>query len=152
MKPVTVSVTVPNSREEVFDFLDELPNHERFCDHFLTDWTYSGPRSGVGARARFTANTTGSIKDWIELEVVESERPARTVEQSVAAKGKRKSRGTYTLDELPDGAGTRIVFEFSAVETPFSERLFAPLVRSWLRRNNRKALTRLSGLLAGEGA
>jgi hypothetical protein len=52
MKPVAVSVTVPNHREEVYDFLDVLANHELFTDHMMVDWKYSGPSSGVGARAR----------------------------------------------------------------------------------------------------
>jgi len=52
MKPVTVSVTVPNSREEVYDFLDVLANHEPFTDHTMVDWQYSGPAAGLGARAR----------------------------------------------------------------------------------------------------
>jgi hypothetical protein len=42
MKPVTVSVTVPNDREEVYAFLDVLANHEPFTDHMMVDWTYSG--------------------------------------------------------------------------------------------------------------
>jgi hypothetical protein len=39
MKPVSVSLTVPNSREEVYRFLDVLANHERFTNHMLIDWS-----------------------------------------------------------------------------------------------------------------
>ena len=42
MKPVTVSVDVPQQRREVFDYIDVLGNHERFTDHFLLDWQVSG--------------------------------------------------------------------------------------------------------------
>jgi hypothetical protein len=148
MKPVTVSATVPNSREEVYDFLELLANHERFCDHFLVEWSFSGPRKGVGAHARFSANTTGSIKDWIDTEVIEAERPSRTVEEAVGAAGKRVTRGTYSLEALPGDAGTKISFELVWIKAPRSERVISPLIRSWTRRSNAKALTRLAGLLA----
>src|SRR5437016_3270091 len=71
VKPVIVSVTVPTPRQEVYDFLDVLANHEAFVDHLLIDWSYSGPRSGVGAWARARTNTPAS-QEWIEIEVVEA--------------------------------------------------------------------------------
>ena len=52
MDPVTVSVEVSKPRQEVFDFLDVLANHESFMDHLFTNWEYSGPRRGVGRRGR----------------------------------------------------------------------------------------------------
>ena len=79
MRPITVSVRVERPREAVFAFLDDLGNHEAFTDHMLVDWTLSGPRTGAGARARMRAPLPGP-KDWLELEVLESEarRPARS--------------------------------------------------------------------------
>jgi len=68
MKPVTVSVVVPNAREQVYRHLDVLANHEEFTDHMLVDWQCSGPRSGVGARARMRLKKPGR-PDWMELEV-----------------------------------------------------------------------------------
>jgi hypothetical protein len=48
MKPITVSVVVDRPREEVFAHLDMLANHEAFTDHFMHDFTFSGPAAGVG--------------------------------------------------------------------------------------------------------
>ena len=55
-KPVTVSVNVPQAREQVFDFLDLMANHEPFNDHLMRDWELSGPAArrrleGPGAHA-----------------------------------------------------------------------------------------------------
>lgn len=50
MKPVSTTVTVRRARDDVFDFLDVLGNHEPFTDHFLVDWQLSGPTAGLGAR------------------------------------------------------------------------------------------------------
>ena len=63
MKPVTVSTTVPQGREEVYDFLDVLANHEPFTDHMMVDWQYSGPAAGLGARARMRLKKPGRA-DW----------------------------------------------------------------------------------------
>jgi len=146
MKPVIVSTTVQRPVSEVYEFLDLLANHEGFLDHMLVDWTFSGPRRGVGARARARANTVGS-QDWTEFDVVEAEPPRRIVEQGVGAGGKRHTRGTYRLEELPDG-GTRVSFELEWLQSSRAERLAPPLIRAFVRRSNGKAMSRLAKQLS----
>ena len=146
MRPVTVSIDVPQDREEVFDFLDVLGNHEQFTDHFLRDWSLQGPARGVGARARMRVKSPGP-DDWLDMEVVAAERPATTTEESIGAKGRRRTRGTYRLDDLAEG-GTRITFELAWIQAPVGERLMAPLVRAITRRANATSLERLAAALA----
>jgi uncharacterized protein YndB with AHSA1/START domain len=141
MKPITVSTTVPQPREEVYAFLDVLGNHEPFTDHMLVDWTLSGPGSGVGAKARLRANAPGP-KQWADMEVIEAQPPERMVEEATGANGRRRTRGTYTLHEAP-GGGTEVRFEFRYLEAPTSERLMMPLLRAYLQRGNQKAMERL---------
>jgi uncharacterized protein YndB with AHSA1/START domain len=146
MKPVAATVTVPQPRERVYDFLDVLSNHEQFTDHFLVDWELSGPDAGVGARAHVRVKSPGP-DDWLDMTVISGERPHTTTEESIGAKGKRRTRGTYTLEELPDG-GTRITFELVWLEAPLPERLAAPITRSVVGRANARALRRLVDVLA----
>jgi Polyketide cyclase / dehydrase and lipid transport len=146
VKPVTVSVSVAQSPERVYDFLDVLANHEGFLDHFLVDWSFSGPERGVGARAEARANAPMS-QDWTEFEVIEAERPRRIVEQGVGLRGKRRTRGTYRLAPRP-GGGTEISFELAWLQTARAERLCPPLTRAFIRRPNAKAMRRLAKLLA----
>jgi carbon monoxide dehydrogenase subunit G len=150
MKPVRVSIDVPQSREQVYDFLDVMANHEPFTNHLLQDWRYSGPDHGVGSKARVTVKTAGRT-DTIDIEVIAGERPRSIVEQNVGAGGRRIATGTYTLDSLPDG-GTRIVFEYAWKQAPLTERLAAPAVRSILARGNQRAMERLAEQLAALGA
>jgi hypothetical protein len=145
MLPVTVSIDVPQKREDVFNFLDVLANHEPFTDHMLVDWSVSGPARGVGARARVYSKA-GGRKMPVDIEVVESESPARSVERNISAKGKRVGRGTYELAELPAG-GTRVSFTYSWDQAPLSDRALAPVVRSILRRGNSRAMERLASQL-----
>jgi hypothetical protein len=109
VKPVIANITVPHPREEVYDFLDVLGNHQAFTDHFLIDWKLSGPRAGIGAHARMRLRKPGP-EDWLDMKVIAAKRPLKTVEESVGAKGRRRTRGTYLLEELP-GGGTKVTFE-----------------------------------------
>lgn len=142
MKPVQVSIDVPQSREVVYDFLDVLSNHERFTSHFMTDWQYQGPDRGVGAKARVKA-TAGSRTQTVDIEVIEAERPERNVERNVSAGGRRVGTGTYLLAALPDG-GTRVTFEYAWRKAPWNERLGAPIARAVLRRGNERSLQGLA--------
>src|SRR5690348_17326117 len=150
MKPVRVSVDVSQPREAVFDFLDVMSNHEPFTNHILTDWQYSGPAAGVGAKATVKAKAGGRT-DTIDIEVVSATRPAKIVEQNVGAGGRRVANGTYFLEELPDG-GTHIIFEYSWQRAPLSERMSAPMIRSLLRRANERAMQRLAEQLPQKNA
>ena len=147
MKPITVQAVVARPPREVFEFLDALANHERFLDHYLVDWEFSGPQRGVGAKARARVDAPAS-QDQFEFEVTEAEAPARIVEHGVSSGGKRETRGTYQLAPLPDG-GTRIEFELAFLQLPRSERLIPPLTRAFAKRVNAKAMRRLANQLDG---
>jgi hypothetical protein len=111
-------------------------------DHMFVNWSFSGPAAGVGARARARVSAPGS-REFAEFEVIESERPLRSVEQGVSSNGKRRTRGTYSLEELP-GDGTRVNFELAWLDVPRSERLVPPLSRAFLRRALNKGMRRLA--------
>jgi hypothetical protein len=145
VKPVTVSFDVPNPRAEVYEFLDTLSSRESFQDHLLVKWSFSGPKRGVGAKARARASAPMS-QDWTDKEVIEADPPGRIIEEDVSAKGKRRTRSTYRLEDLPDG-GTRISLEYEWRETPRLERLIPPLQGAFMRRANRKSLRRLAKAL-----
>ena len=149
MKPVTVSVEVPNSTHEVYDYLDVLGNHEKFMDHFMVDWRLSGPRRGVGAKANVRVKATAE-KDWTDIEVVEADSGRKLVEEAIGgSRGKRRTRGTYLLESLPDG-GTRITFELEFLQLPTGERIMGPLNRAFVKRVNRKAMKRLAAQLSAK--
>jgi hypothetical protein len=147
MKPVRVSVEVPNQRPEVYDFLDVLGNHEQFTDHFMVDWELSGPKRGVGAKANVKVKATRE-KDSTEIEVVEADAGRRIVEEGTGgSRGRRRTRGTYALADLP-GDGTCIDFTLEFLSLPTREKLMGPLQRAYLRRVNGKALRRLAERLS----
>jgi carbon monoxide dehydrogenase subunit G len=141
MKPVHVSIDLPQSRDDVYDFLDVMANHEPFTNHILKDWEYSGPDRGIGSKARVHVSAAGRT-DTVDIEVIDAERPARIVERNIGAGGKRMATGTYTLSDRPEG-GTHVEFEYAWQQVPLSERVMAPVVRGMLRRANERAMERL---------
>jgi hypothetical protein len=146
MKPVRVTIDVPQPREQVFDHLDVMSNHEPFTNHMLQDWEYSGPERGIGSQARVTVKT-GGRSEKVEIEVISAERPSTIVEQNLSAGGRRVGTGTYTLEEL-DAGRTRIAFEYAWKQALLSDRVAAPFVRAILRRGNQRAMERLAEQLA----
>jgi len=142
VKAVTVSVVVGRPVVEVYDHLIVLANHEAFLDHYLVDWKFTGPRRGVGAKGEARAGTPMS-QDWTEFEIVEAEEPRLIVEDAVGAGGKRHTRGTYRLEELPDGK-IEVSFELEWLKASRAERILPPLTREFIRRPSAKALRRLA--------
>jgi hypothetical protein len=145
VKPVTLSAVVARPRQDVYEFLQRPANHELFMDRMFTDWEFSGPERGVGARARARTNTPAS-QDRTEFEIVGAD-PSRIVEEAVNAGGRRRTRVTYALEDLPNGQ-TRLSFEFSWLEPSRLERLCPSLARAFVRRANKIAMRRLTRQLA----
>ena len=103
-EPVIVSVEVGRPRQEVFEYVDVLANHEHWMGHLFKNWSFEGPRRGVGAIAKAQVDAPAA-REKVSFEVVESTSPERIVEQGESAHGKRETRGTYRFTEL-DGGGT----------------------------------------------
>jgi hypothetical protein len=119
-----------------------MSNHEQFTDHIMQDWQFEGPARGIGSKARVKAVAAGRT-EAVEIEVIEAERPVKTVERNVGAGGKRVGTGTYTLADLPDG-GTRVTFTYAWQQAPWNERLAEPVVRGIARRGFERAMQRLA--------
>lgn len=149
MRSLHVSIDVPQTREEVYDYLEVLANHEQFTDHMMRNWRMSGPPQGVGSKATLDV-VLGGRTETIEIEVTEAEAPVRNVERNTGAAGKRVATGTYTLAELPDGQ-TRINFDYAWQQMPLRERLAGPLVRRAMQPALETAMQRLADQLAMYG-
>ncbi len=144
-EPVTVAVEVARPRQEVFDYVDVLANHEDWLKQIYKDWRFEGPRRGVGgiARARFDAP---AAREQVSFKVIESQAPERIVEECISAHGKRQTKGTYRFTEL-DGGRTRIEYEFEWLKTPRTERIAPFISRAFKARANGKSMKRFAALL-----
>ncbi len=143
--PITVSVEVARPRQEVFDYVDLISNRERWLRNLYKDWRFEGPRRGVGAKAIAGADAPAA-RERIEINVTESLKPERIVEEIDSAHGKRRTRGTYRFAEL-DAGRTRIDYEYAWLETPKTERWAPFLARRFMSRALGKSMRTLGSLL-----
>ncbi len=156
MDPFTVSVVVDRPREQVFDYLQDIANHPEFTDHYLVDWHLTRIDSvgrGAGASFRVKVPGPGARFAWGDVTFVEVQRPHRIVEVGRAGKANRiRTVGVYELVPGPGGT-TRVQFTLETEPVMLSDRLLESFGgRTWMRRQNARAMRRLRTVLEqGEG-
>ena len=132
MKPVTVTTTIDRPREDIYAVLEDLMNHEAFTDHFLTG--YQRTETGIRVKGKGGGG-------WMEITPVEST-PDRIVEEGRSGRGgRRRTKGIYELK--PQNGGTVVSFTNELEPAGLGDRLAAPLIRAYLRKQNGRALERL---------
>ena len=149
MNPLTVSIVVSAPREQVFDYLQDIANHPEFTDHYLVDWHLTRIDSvGRGAGARFRVKAPRNRFSWADVTFAEVERPHRIVEVGRTGKNNRvRTLGVYDL-ALAEAGTTRVRFTLQTIPVTLSDKLMDALgARRWMRRNNRRAMRRLRGIL-----
>jgi uncharacterized protein YndB with AHSA1/START domain len=147
--PVTVTATIARPREEVFEYLADIANHAEFTDHFLKDFRLTREQSyGRGAGARYRVDMPLNRFPWADATIVESDPPYRLVEAGRAGKYNRiKVNTEYRLLE---GAGDTTRVELTSETEPalITDKLLEKLgARGWIKRQNRRALSRLQAIL-----
>jgi hypothetical protein len=145
MPLVTVSREIDRDPDDVYAFLDVLGNHERINAHLMTHWEYSGPPTGLGAKATAMVKIAGR-RGPVELEVVETTVATTIVHRYVSHRGLRVSNGTYRIAPGTDG-GAKVTYQYEVEHAPGFERMAAPLVRVLMRQAFRGSLDRLDELL-----
>jgi uncharacterized protein YndB with AHSA1/START domain len=149
LDPVTVTATIARPREEVFDYLADIANHAEFTDHFLKDFRLTREQSyGRGAGARYRVDMPFNRFPWADTTIVEFEPPYRLVE---AGRGGKYNRIRITTEyRLVEGPGDTTRVELTSETEPalVTDRLLEKLgSRRWVRRQNRRALSRLQSIL-----
>jgi Polyketide cyclase / dehydrase and lipid transport len=132
MKPVTVTTTIDRPREEIYAVLEDLMNHEAFTDHFLT--SFERTEGGIRVKGKGGGG-------WMEITPVESS-PERIVEEGRSGRGgRRRTRGIYELE--PRNGSTVVSFTNEIEPAGIGDRLMAPVIRAYLRKQNGRAMERL---------
>ena len=148
MDPVTVSITIGRPREEVFDYLADIANHQEFCDHYLKRWRLTRLDSwGEGAGARYRLARRNRFA-WAETTFIKVEPPYQIIAAGRGGKFNRvKNFATWTL--TPSGAdATRVEYTAETEPALLSDKLAEVFgFRRWFRRGSGKALRRLRAIL-----
>ena len=108
MDPVTAHVLIGRPREEVFDYLADIANHQEFSDHYLKEWRLTRVESaGRGAGARFKIDAPLDRFGWGDMTFIEVD--GRTGSSPPGRSGKFNRNKTWTTWTLePSGNSTRV--------------------------------------------
>ena len=143
MRQVTVDVHISAPREDVFDFVADLGGRPAWTDHYLRDYRLARPNPyGLGAAARFVLKAP-LAKEYVELAIVECDRPRRIVEEArVGRRGRNRSVAVY---EFAVGAGGLTHVELTTYSEPATliDRIKQTGAAGWIKRNTKMALERL---------
>jgi uncharacterized protein YndB with AHSA1/START domain len=149
MDPISAHVTIDRPREEVFDYLADIANHQEFSDHFLKDWRLTRVDSyGRGAGARFKIDAPLDRFGWGDMTFIEVERPYRIAAAGRAGKFNRNKTWTeWTLEPL--GNATRVEVTTESEPALPTDKLMEALTRrrGWARRGLKRSLRRLQSIL-----
>jgi uncharacterized protein YndB with AHSA1/START domain len=149
MDPVTAHVLIDRPREEVFDYLADIANHQEFSDHYLKEWrlTRLDP-VGRGAGARFKIDAPLDRFGWGDMTFIEVNRPYKIVAAGRAGKFNRnKTWTTWTLE--PEGKATRVEVSTESETALVTDKFLEAVTgrRGWWKRGLRKALSRMQSIL-----
>ena len=149
MDPVTANVLIDRPREEVFDYLADIANHQEFSDHYLKEWRLTRVDSvGRGAGARFKIDAPLDRFGWGDMTFIDVERPHKIVAAGRAGKFNRnKTWTTWTL--TPSGKATQVEVTTESEPALITDKFLEAVLRrrGWMKRRLRKALSRLQSIL-----
>lgn len=148
MRPIRAHITVSAPREQVYDLVADLASRPAWCDHYQREFHLTRPNAvGTGAAARFKVKAPFN-KTWVELAIVEADRP-RILRERLRLRRLGRTPGWAEYELSPVGPGaTRVDLvlwtEPATRLDGFKESLGA---RGWLRRKVKKSLDRLRAIL-----
>jgi uncharacterized membrane protein len=144
MVPVTTHTAIAAPREEIFDFVADLANRTAWMDHCMTDLRLAHPKSdGVGAAIRYRLHLPRN-RQWVQSQIVESDRPRRLVESTHGGRLNR-TRGEVLFEFSRHGQSlTRVEMTvWSEPGTPREVLLEKLGARRWTKHQSKVALERL---------
>src|SRR5439155_25813609 len=99
--------------------------HPEFTDHYLVDWHLTREDSyGLGAGARFKMEAPLNRFPWVDVSLIELDRPRRIVEAGRAGKFNRiRTLGVYDPEPTGDGRATRVTFTTESQPKMLSDRI-----------------------------
>ena len=149
MDPVTANVLIDRPREEVFDYLADIANHQEFSDHYLKEWRLTRVDSvGRGAGARFKIDAPLDRFGWGDMTFIHVQRPHKIVAAGRSGKFNRnKTWTTWTL--TPSGKATQVEVTTESEPALITDKFLEAVLRrrGWMKRRLRKGLSRMQSIL-----
>jgi uncharacterized membrane protein len=124
MAPITHSVEINRSPEDVFAYLDDLSRHGEWQTQIVSVELLTDPPSRVGSRAKDTRRVPGGTRE-ITYEITEHDPPRKASFRGLD--GPIRPVGTVTVE--PSGSGSRVTLNLDLQGHGLLGKLLAPLAR-----------------------
>ena len=131
--------------EVAFDFMTDFENDPQWWTDCIEARRTSEQEIGVGTTF-YEVNKTLGVRDAIEMEVTEYDRPHRMVTKTIT--GRTPFIATYLVSDVPGGTEVRMVAE---VDGTGVFKLFGPLFKPLLARVTERHFDTLKRVLDAKG-
>ena len=124
MAPITNSVEINRSPEEVFRYLDDLSRHDEWQSQIEKIEVLTDPPTRVGSRAKETRRVPGMSREFT-YELTEHDPPRKAAFRVI--NGPVRPFGAVTVE--PSGSGSRVTLTLDFAGHGLLGKLLAPLAR-----------------------
>jgi uncharacterized membrane protein len=145
MAPITESVEIARSPQDVFAYLDELGRHTEWQGQLVSAHAETEAPTRVGSRVKETRHVPGGERTYT-YEVTEHDPPRRSAFRVLD--GPIRPHGTITVEPVGDGSSSRVTIQID-FEGHGLGKLMVPIAKGQARKQIPKDQARLKELLEG---
>jgi uncharacterized membrane protein len=149
MAPIRESIEIARSQEDVFAYLDDLARHREWQDSIKSAQVHTDGPTRVGTRATET-RTMGNREQSVTYEITEHDPPRTFAFRGL--EGPLRVVGRGTVEQVGDGASSRVTLELDFEPHGLVGRLVAPMARKQAAKEVPKSQQKLKQILESGGA
>ena len=144
MAPISESIEIDRSPEEVFAYLDDVERHGEWQDQIVAVEPQGDEPMGVGKRVRETRRVPGGDRS-MTYEITDYDPPRQSSFRVLD--GPVRGVGTVLVEPVDDGSRSRVTFTIEFEGHGLGGKVLLPLAKSQARKQIPKDQARMKELL-----
>jgi uncharacterized protein YndB with AHSA1/START domain len=144
MAPISESIEIDRSPEEVFAYLDDVERHGEWQDQIVAVEPQGDQPMGVGKRVRETRRVPGGDRS-MTYEITEYDPPRQSSFRVLD--GPVRGFGTIVVEPVDHGSRSRVTFTIEFEGHGLGGKVLVPLAKSQARKQIPKDQARMKDLL-----
>jgi uncharacterized protein YndB with AHSA1/START domain len=144
MAPISESIEIDRSPEEVFAYLDDVERHGEWQDQIVAVEPQGDEPMGVGKRVRETRRVPGGDRS-MTYEITDYDPPRQSSFRVLD--GPVRGVGTVLVEPVDDGSRSRVTFTIEFEGHGLGGKVLVPLAKSQARKQIPKDQARMKDLL-----
>jgi uncharacterized protein YndB with AHSA1/START domain len=144
MAPISESIEIDRSPEEVFAYLDDVERHGEWQDQIVAVEPQGDEPMGVGKRVRETRRVPGGDRS-MTYEITDYDPPRQSSFRVLD--GPVRGVGTVLVEPVDNGSRSRVTFTIEFEGHGLGGKVLVPLAKSQARKQIPKDQARMKDLL-----